>query len=168
MVRAIVFQQLAGRAATAIHQRVLDALGGEVTPEGVLSLDDATCAQCGLSAAKRDAIRDLAAKVLDGSVRPDKHGRMSDADVVAELVTVRGIGPWTAQMYLMHQLGRHDVWPHLDYGVRNGWSQLHAMTEMISVKELLSAADHLAPYRSSVAWYCWQAVDLGLTSSPKR
>lgn len=160
MVRAIVFQQLAGRAANAIHGRLVAAVNGVISPENIVGLSDTTCAECGLSAAKRDAIRDLALKVLDGSVRPDRHGRMSDDDVVAELVTVRGIGPWTAQMYLMSQLGRHDVWPALDYGVRNGWSLLHSMNEMISVKELSHAADHLAPYRSSVAWYCWQRVDL--------
>ena len=162
MVRAIVYQQLAGRAASAIHGRFVDALGGTVDAERIMLLDDATCAACGLSAAKRDAIRDLATKVLDGSVRPERHGRMSDDEVVAELVRVRGIGPWTAQMYLMSQLGRHDVWPYLDYGVRNGWSQIHGLTEMISVKDLATAADHLAPFRSSVAWYCWQAADLDL------
>lgn len=160
MVEAIVYQQLAGRAASAIHGRFVAALGGQVTPEGIMRLSDAACKECGLSAAKRDAIRDLATKVLDGTVRPDRHGRMSDQEVVNELVLVRGIGPWTAQMYLMSQLGRHDVWPILDFGVRNGWSQIHGMTEMLTVKELAHAADHLSPFRSSVAWYCWQAVDL--------
>jgi DNA-3-methyladenine glycosylase II len=62
-------------------------------------------------------------------------------------------------MYLMSQLGRHDVWPFLDFGVRNGWSQLHGATSLISPKELATAADHLSPYRSSVAWYCWQQVN---------
>ena len=160
MVRAVVYQQLAGRAASAIHGRLVDALGGVVSAERIVALDDATCAACGLSAAKRDALRDLSLKVLDGTVRPERHGRLSDDEVIAELVRVRGIGPWTAQMYLMSQLGRHDVWPTLDYGVRNGWSQIHGLTEMISVKELIHAADHLSPFRSSVAWYCWQAVDL--------
>lgn len=162
MVRAIVYQQLAGRAASAIHGRLVEALGGVVEAERIVLLDDATAAACGLSAAKRDAIRDLATKVLDGTVRLERHGRHRDEEVVAELVRVRGVGPWTAQMYLMSQLGRHDIWPHLDYGVRHGWSRIHGRSDMVTVKDLLHAADHLAPFRSSVAWYCWQAVDLAI------
>ena len=168
MVRAIVYQQLAGRAAKAIHGRLEAAVRGDVTPDTLARLDDETYATCGLSAAKREAVRDLAAKVRNGTVRPERHGRMTDSEVVEELITVRGIGPWTAQMYLMSQLGRHDVWPVLDFGVRSGWSQLHGLTTLISSKELAGAANHLAPYRSSVAWYCWQAVDLGITSSRSR
>ena len=102
----------------------------------------------------------MADKTLDGTINVNKHGRMSDEAIVQELVQVRGIGPWTAQMYLMNDLGRYDVWPTLDYGVRNGWSKMHGYDEMISVKELVNAADHLTPYRSSVAWYCWQAADM--------
>ena len=160
LVRAIVYQQLAGRAASAIHGRLLEGLGGDVSPEAVLGLNDDQCSSFGLSRAKRDSIRDLSVKTLDGTINFAQHGRRSDEAVVAELVQVRGIGPWTAQMYLMHDLGRYDVWPTLDYGVRNGWSQLHGMDEMISIKAMVNAADHLSPFRSSVAWYCWQAVDL--------
>lgn len=160
LVRAIVYQQLAGKAAAAIHGRLLNGVDGSIEPERLLTLSDEECASFGLSRAKRDSIRDLSVKTLDGTINFAKHGRFSDQAVVEELVQVRGIGPWTAQMYLMHDLGRYDVWPTLDYGVRNGWSQLHGYDEMISVKEMASAADHLSPFRSSVAWYCWQAVDL--------
>ena len=159
LVSAIVYQQLAGKAAAAIHGRLISGLDNEVDPERMLALTDDECASFGLSRAKRDSIRDLSIKTLEGTINFSRHGRMSDGDVVAELVQVRGIGPWTAQMYLMHDLGRYDVWPTLDFGVRKGWSLLHGMEEMISTKALTLAADHLAPFRSSVAWYCWQAAD---------
>lgn len=159
LVRSIIYQQLAGKAAAAIHGRVNAALKGDVAPQRLLRLSDEACQEAGLSRAKRDALRDLAEHVVDGRVDLTKHGRLSDDAVIAELVSVRGIGPWTAQMYLMHTLGRGDVWPVLDYGVRNGWSLLHRRDEMISPKELAVAGASLAPYRSSVAWYCWQAAD---------
>ena len=160
LVSAIVYQQLAGNAAAAIHGRLIAGLDNDVDPERVLALSDEECASFGLSGAKRDSIRDLSSKTLEGVINFSRHGRMSDEDVVTELVQVRGIGPWTAQMYLMHDLGRYDIWPTLDYGVRKGWSLLHGMDEMITTKAMGTAADHLAPYRSSVAWYCWRAVDL--------
>jgi 3-methyladenine DNA glycosylase/8-oxoguanine DNA glycosylase len=159
LVSAIVYQQLAGKAAAAIHGRLVDGLDSDVDPERMLTLSDEQCASFGLSRAKRDSIRDLSSKTLDGLIHFPRHGRMSDGEVVSELVQVRGIGPWTAQMYLMHDLGRYDVWPSLDYGVRKGWSLLHGMDEMLSTKAMTTVADHLAPYRSSVAWYCWQAAD---------
>ena len=160
LVRAIVYQQLAGKAAAAIHGRLVAGLDGHVDPVRTLTLSDEECAAMGLSRAKRDSIRDLSSKTLEGLLHFSRHGRMSDEGVVEELIQVRGIGPWTAQMYLMHDLGRYDVWPTLDYGVRKGWSLLHGFDEMITTKAMTTAADHLAPYRSSVAWYCWQAVDL--------
>ena len=159
LVSAIVYQQLAGKAAAVIHGRLVAGLDNQVDPERMLTLSDDECASVGLSRAKRDSIRDLSSKTLDGVIHFARHGHMSDEQVVTELVQVRGIGPWTAQMYLMHDLGRYDVWPTLDYGVRKGWSLLHGMDEMITTKAMGSAADHLAPYRSSVAWYCWQAAD---------
>ena len=160
LVRAIVYQQLAGKAAAAIHGRLVAGLDGHVDPVRILALSDEECAAFGLSRAKRDSIRDLSSKTLDGTIHFSRHGHMSDEGVVEELIQVRGIGPWTAQMYLMHDLGRYDVWPTLDYGVRKGWSLLHGFDEMITTKAMTTAADHLAPYRSSVAWYCWQTVDL--------
>ena len=85
---------------------------------------------------------------------------MSDHDVLTDVVAVKGIGPWTAQMYLMHTLARHDVWPAGDLGVRNGWTQLHALDELVSEPDLKSYGDVFAGVRSDVAWYCWEAVHL--------
>ena len=123
LARAIVYQQLAGAAAAAIHGRLIAALDGEVTPERLLSLPDGTLRTVGLSGNKVRSLRDLATKVLDGTVVISARGlaRQSDEEVIARLTTVRGIGPWSAQMFLMLQLRRLDVWPVLDFGVRHGY-----------------------------------------------
>jgi len=123
LVRAIVYQQLAGAAAAAIHGRLIGALGGEVTPERLLTLPSGTLRSAGLSAAKAASLQDLATKVLDGTVVFDPKGlrAQSDAEVVARLSTVRGIGKWTAEMFLIFQLRRLDVWPTGDLGVRRGF-----------------------------------------------
>ena len=158
LVRSIVFQQLAGAAASAIYGRLAAACSDGVVPSNVDALDDDALTSFGLSGAKRAAIRDLTTHVDAGTVRLDRHGRWSDDDVMADLVKVRGIGPWTVQMYQMSSLGRPDVWPTGDLGVRFGWSLLHDLDPMITPKALEIAADDLAPHRSAVAWYCWEAV----------
>jgi DNA-3-methyladenine glycosylase II len=160
LVRSIVFQQLAFQAANAIHGRLIDGCGEAVTPEAIDALSDGELTGFGLSGTKRAAIRDLTAQVDAGDVRLDRHGRQGDAVVIEDLVKVRGIGPWTAQMYLMFCLGRTDVWPTGDFGVRNGWSIIHGLDPMISAKDLETAGAPLAPHRSAVAAYCWSAVDL--------
>jgi len=158
LVRSIVYQQLAGSAASAIHRRFADGCGGRITPGAVDSLSDDQMASFGLSGAKRAAIRDLTLRIDGGHVRLDRHGRWDDETVMGDLVQVRGIGPWTVQMYLMSSLGRTDVWPTGDLGVRYGWSLLHDMEEMIAPKALEAAGVALSPHRTAVAWYCWEAV----------
>ena len=160
LVRSIVYQQLAGSAASAIHGRLVAACRGEVLPRSIDQLSDDQMALVGLSGAKRRAIRSLTEHVDAGEVRLDQHARWSDDRVVEDLVKVQGIGPWTAQMYLMSSLGRTDVWPTGDYGVRYGWSLLHDLDPMISPKQLEAAGAALAPHRSAVAWYCWEAVSI--------
>jgi DNA-3-methyladenine glycosylase II len=123
LVRAITYQQLAGNAARAIHGRLTAALGSEVLPERLLALPDEALRGAGLSRAKIASLRDLSAKVLDGTVvlEPRKLARQSDAEIVARLTSVRGIGQWTAEIFLMFQLRRLDVWPTGDLGVRRGY-----------------------------------------------
>src|SRR5580700_8815032 len=123
LVQAIVYQQLAGAAAAAIHGRLIAALGGQVTPERLLSLPDEALRSAGLSRSKTASLQDLAAKIGDGTVVLDPAGLRAenDAEVVARLSTVRGIGKWTAEMFLMFQLRRLDVWPTGDLGVRKGF-----------------------------------------------
>ena len=159
LVRSIVHQQLAGAAAAAIHGRLVAACDGVVTPEVVTSLSVDTMASLGLSGAKRAAIGDLTIKVKSGEIALEKHARLSDDAVIAEMVQVRGIGVWTSQMYLMGPLGRTDVWPTGDLGVRQGWTMLHDLDPLISSQEIHDAANSLAPHRSAVAWYCWQVVN---------
>jgi DNA-3-methyladenine glycosylase II len=161
LVRAITFQQLAGPAARTIHSRLVAALGGEVTPQRLAALSDDALRAAGLSANKAASLRDLSAKVLDGTValEPRKLAREGDAEIASRLTSVRGIGRWTAEMFLLFQLRRLDIWPTGDLGVRRGFG-LAWNVPMPTAKELEPLGDPYQPYRSIVAWYCWRAVDL--------
>ncbi len=161
LVRSIVYQQLAGAAAAAIHGRLVSLLGGGVTPEALVGLPVEALRAVGLSSAKVSALRDLAEKVLDGTVElaPRRVARASDEEIVARLSTVRGVGPWTAQMFLMFQLRRLDVWPSGDLGVRRGYG-LAWQVAMPSERELQPLGERFRPFRSVAAWYCWRACEL--------
>ena len=160
LARAITFQQLAGRAASTIWGRVRASTDATFDPPTVLALDEAVLRGAGLSGAKTAAIRDLALQVDTGSVRLDRLGYRTDDEVVAELTRVRGIGPWTAQMFLIFDLHRLDVWPTGDLGVRAGFQRAFALADLPSPRELDGLGDEFAPYRSVVAWYCWQVLDV--------
>jgi DNA-3-methyladenine glycosylase II len=161
LVRAVTYQQLAGNAARAIHGRLIAALGEQVLPERLLALSDEALRGAGLSGNKIASLRDLSARVLDGTVilEPRRLARESDAEIVARLTSVRGIGRWTAEIFLMFQLRRLDVWPTGDLGVRRGYG-LAFDVPMPTAKELDLLGEDYHPYRSVVAWYCWRAVDL--------
>jgi DNA-3-methyladenine glycosylase II len=161
LVEAIVYQQLAGAAARAIHGRLVAALDMDVEPEALLALPDETLRAVGLSANKVRSLRDLATKVVDGTVvlAPRRLSRLSDEEIIARLSTVRGIGPWTAQMFLIFRLRRLDVWPVGDLGVRNGYG-LAWKVPVPSARELESLGEPYRPYRTVVAWYCWRAVEI--------
>ena len=160
LVRAIVFQQLAGRAAAAIYGRVGLLFPSGLSPEAVMAVSDEALRGAGLSNAKVASIRDFATKALDGTVPLRSLGRFPDDEIVARLVTVRGIGRWTAEMFLLFQLGRPDVWPVDDLGVRNGYRIAYELPEMPTAKELMPLGEPFRPYRSYAAWYCWQAVHI--------
>lgn len=162
LARHIAFQQLAGAAASAIWGRVRALVAGAFTPEAVLALPEVDLRGAGLSGAKVAAIRDVAAHVLDGSIRLDRLGRMSDDEVVAELTKARGVGPWTAHMFLLFSLHRMDVWPTGDLGVRVGYARAWGLADPPSPAELEAAGDAFRPYRSVAAWYCWRAVETTL------
>jgi DNA-3-methyladenine glycosylase II len=161
LVQAIVYQQLAGAAARAIHGRLVAALPGGVEPEAVLALSDETLRAVGLSANKVRSLRDLAGRVLDGTVDLSPRGlsRRSDEDVIAQLSTVRGIGPWTAQVFLIFQLRRLDVWLVGDLGVRAGYA-LAWKIPTPTARDLEPLGDHFRPYRTVLTWYCWRAAEL--------
>jgi DNA-3-methyladenine glycosylase II len=160
LVRSIVFQQLAGAAARAIHGRVVATLGGEVTPERVLATPGADLRAAGLSGNKVTSLLDLAAKTLDGTVvlDPRRLAHRSDDEIIARLSTVRGIGTWSAQMFLMFQLQRMDVWPTGDLGIRKGYA-LAWQVPVPAPKQLELLGEPYRPYRSVVAWYCWRAAE---------
>jgi DNA-3-methyladenine glycosylase II len=161
LVEAILYQQLAGAAARAIHRRLVIALDDDVRPETLLALSDETLRAAGLSANKARSLRELATKVLEGTVILSPRGlsRQSDEEIVARLSTVRGIGPWTAQMFLIFRLRRLDVWPTGDLGVRQGYG-LAWNVPMPTARELEPLGEPYRPYRTVVAWYCWRAVEL--------
>ncbi|MDQ1424806.1 MAG: DNA-3-methyladenine glycosylase [Acidimicrobiaceae bacterium] len=160
LVRAIVYQQLAGRAAQAIFQRVRISVGDVLTPESLTAVPDEALRAAGLSANKLASLRDLSAKVLDGTVELSGLSRHTDDDVLAQLITVRGIGRWTAEMYLMFELRRLDIWPVDDLGVRQGFGLAWGIEPAPSAKQLAPLGDPFRPYRSIVARYCWEAVAL--------
>ncbi len=160
LARMVCYQQLAGAAARTIHGRFEGLFTGAPTPEAVLAVPEASLRGAGLSAAKAASVRDLALRVETGEVRLARIGRFPDDEVVRQLVTVRGIGRWTAEMFLMHQLRRLDVWPVGDLGVRQGFARIAGLAEVPSERDLEPMGDRFRPYRSVGAWYCWRAADI--------
>jgi DNA-3-methyladenine glycosylase II len=160
LARSIVFQQLAGPAAAAILGRVITATGGALTPEAIAAAPDEVLRGAGLSGNKLASLRDLSGKVLSGAVDLEASPGQTDEEVVASLVTVRGIGRWTAEMYLMFELQRLDVWPVDDLGVRQGYGLAWSISPPPTPKQLLPLGERFRPHRSVVARYCWEAVAL--------
>jgi 3-methyladenine DNA glycosylase/8-oxoguanine DNA glycosylase len=159
LARSIIFQQLAGPAASTILGRVEAAVGGQLSPDALAAVPDEQLRAAGLSANKLASLRDLSAKVLDGGVDLVGSPKRGDEEVIAELVTVRGIGRWTAEMYLMFELRRLDVWPVDDLGVRQGYGIAWGI-DPPPARELAPLGDRFRPFRSVVARYCWEAVAL--------
>ncbi len=164
LARSITFQQLAGKAAATIFGRfvALATSGGaavELTPEGVLACSEEAMRAAGLSAAKTRSIRALAERAASGELPLDDVHKIGDEELVERLSAVPGIGRWTAEMFLMFQLGRLDVWPIGDLGVRKGYATAWGLPEMPTPKELDAYGETFRPYRSVAAWYCWRAVD---------
>ena len=162
LARNIIYQQLHGKAAAAIHARVLALAGRKrLRPEDILAAGDEQLRGAGLSAAKLAALRDLAAKTADGTVPSlARLRRMSDGEIVARLTEVRGVGRWTVEMLLMFGLGRPDVLPVGDYAVRKGFAVAYDLAEMPKPKELEAFGERWRPYRSVASWYMWRALEL--------
>jgi DNA-3-methyladenine glycosylase II len=158
LAESILYQQLAGAAAAAIHRRFVALFDGDLSPEAVLALPPRRLRAAGLSGNKVASIRDLAAKVVDGTVPLHRIGRLPDEAVITSLTVVRGIGRWTAEMFLIFQLRRLDVWPVGDYGVRQGYALAYGLRKLPTEKRLQVEGERFRPYRTVAAWYCWQAV----------
>jgi DNA-3-methyladenine glycosylase II len=162
LVRAIIFQQLAGRAAQTIYDRFVKQVGGKrfPTPALVLAAPDEALRSAGLSRGKMAYIRDLAAHVRDRTLDFHRFPGMDDDAIITDLTRVRGIGRWTAEMFLMFNLHRPDVFPVDDLGVRNAVARLYAMSSPPPPKELREFGERWRPYRSVASWYLWQSMRL--------
>ena len=162
LLRAIAYQSIAGKAAAVIFGRI-KALGSNArcpTPEELLRIPDQNLRQAGLSAAKIAAVRDLAQKTIDGIVPTlEDAQKMSDTELVERLISVRGIGAWTVEMFLIFRLGRPDVLPIHDYGVQKGFALTYRKRRIPKPKELAKFGERWRPYRTVASWYMWRAVE---------
>src|SRR6478609_4617422 len=162
LAESIAYQQLNGKAAATIWGRVraLYPKTKWLDPAKVLATPDEKLRGAGLSRSKTAAIKDLAAKTLDGTVPSGRALlRMSDDEIIARLTQVRGIGRWTVEMLLLFDLGRPDVWPVADYGVQKGFAKTFRKRKLPTPKELMKHGEKFRPYRSVAAWYFWRALD---------
>jgi len=162
LAESIAYQQLTGKAAATIFARVraLYPKRKWLDPKQLLATPDETLRAAGLSRAKTAALKDLAAKTIDGTVPSGRAlVRMTDDEIITRLTTVRGIGRWTVEMLLLFDLGRPDVWPVDDYGVRKGFAKTFGRRELPSPKQLMKFGEKWRPYRSVAAWYFWRALD---------
>jgi DNA-3-methyladenine glycosylase II len=160
LVRAIVYQQLSGKAAATIHGRVLGLFGGEPTPAQVLAAPEETLRAVGLSRQKVAYVKDLAAHVEDGRLPLDHIATLADDALIQALVAVKGVGRWTAQMFLMFRLGRPDVLPELDLGVQKAVMLAYGLPALPKPKELTALGEKWRPYRSIAAWYWWRTLEI--------
>jgi DNA-3-methyladenine glycosylase II len=168
LAESIAYQQLSGKAAATIFGRVraLYPKRKWLDPKLVLATSDETLRACGLSRSKTVALKDLARKTLDGTVPSGRAlVRMSNEEIIERLITVRGIGRWTVEMLLLFDLGRPDVWPVTDYGVRKGFAKTFGRRKLPTPKELLKFGEKCRPYRSVAAWYFWRALDAPAASN---
>ena len=162
LAESIAYQQLSGKAAATIFGRVraLYPKRKWLDPEQLLATPDETLRAAGLSRAKTAALKDLAAKTIDGTVPSGRALiRMTDDEIITRLTTVRGIGRWTVEMLLLFDLGRLDVWPVDDYGVRKGFAKTFGRRKLPTPKQLMKLGEKWRPYRSVAAWYFWRALD---------
>ena len=160
LVRAIVGQQLSTKAAHTINQRLLDLYGGKTpTPEQLVETDPEELRGVGLSYRKAGYLRDLAEHVIDGRLELDRFGEMSDEEVIAELTAVKGLGVWTAHMFLMFHLRRPDVLPVGDLGIRRAAQILYGLKDLPDADQLTSIAEPWRPYRTLACLYLWRSLD---------
>ena len=161
LVRSIVYQQLSGKAAATIHGRVLQLIGdGEAAPSKIVATSHEALRAAGLSNQKASYVRNLAEHVLDGSLSVNSLHELTDEEIIAALTQVKGIGRWSAQMFLMFRLGRPDVLPDLDLGIQKGIQKAYRMKKLPTPKQVLSRGAKWAPYRTVAAWYMWRILEV--------
>ena len=161
ILRSIVYQQLSGKAAATIHGRVLALIGdGAEAPNRIVATSHEDFRAAGLSNAKAKYVRNLAEHVLDGSLPVESLHELSDEEIIAALTQVKGIGKWSAQMFLMFRLGRPDVLPELDLGVQKGIQRAYRLRKLPTPAQVLRRGAKWAPYRTVAAWYMWRVLEL--------
>lgn len=161
LVRSILSQQISTNAARAIRLRLDELLlPDKVSPEAIAGATDEQLRAVGLSAQKVSYLRDLSSRVLDNRLQLTRIGRLSDEQAIEHLVQVRGIGRWTAQMFLIFSLGRLDIFPHDDLIVRSSIRELYGLAELPDKKTSHEIAASWAPFRSVASWYCWRLIDV--------
>src|SRR6184192_874736 len=162
LAESIAYQQLSGKAAATIWKRVRTIFPKRkfLDPKLVLETPDEKLRAAGLSRSKVAALKDLAAKTIEGTVPTGRAlAKMTDDEIIERLIQVRGIGRWTAEMLLLFDLGRPDIWPVHDYGVRKGFAKIFGKRKLPTPKQMDKHGRKFAPYRSALAWYCWRALD---------
>ncbi|MCC6929939.1 MAG: DNA-3-methyladenine glycosylase 2 family protein [Gemmatimonadaceae bacterium] len=160
VARSIIFQQLSGKAAATIHGRFVALFGGETPRAAALhALSDESLRGAGVSRQKVSYLRDLAARVLSGEVPIDTLHEASDDAVIRHLTAIKGVGLWTAQMFLMFRLGRPDVLPDLDLGIRKGIQRAYGLRKLPDAKKVHTIGARWAPYRTVACWYLWRSID---------
>lgn len=166
LAESIAYQQLSGKAAATIWKRVKAIFPRRkwLDPKLILETSDETFRAAGLSGSKTRALKDLAAKTLDGTVPAGRAlAKMSDEEIITRLTSVRGIGRWTVEMLLLFDLGRLDIWPSTDYGVRKGFAKTFGRRKLPTPKQLHRLGEKWRPYRSVAAWYFWRALETAAT-----
>lgn len=160
LTRSIVYQQLSGKAAATIFGRVVEAAKCDpLTPKAVLKIQPERLRAAGLSQQKASYVRDLAEKTRDGVVEFSRLAFLSDDEVITHLTQVKGVGVWTAQMLLMFALGRPDVLPVADLGIRNAMQKAYVLDAPPKAKEMEALAEKWRPYRTVACWYLWRSLD---------
>jgi len=159
LVESVISQQLAVKAADTIYGRVKALAGGRVIPGRIIEISEIQMREAGVSGAKFKTIQGLADAAVTKRIKINKlHEIESDEEIFNQLTSLWGIGPWTVDMFMMFQLGRLDIWPTGDLGVRRGWEKIYSLKEEIEPKNLEKKGEKFRPYRSVVAWYCWRAL----------
>ncbi len=160
LVESVISQQLAVKAADTIYARVKTLAKGTILPVRMVAISESEMRAAGVSGAKFKTIQGLANAAISKKININKLHEVDDDQLIFDQLTgLWGIGPWTVDMFMMHQLGRLDIWPTGDLGVRRGWEKLYSLKEEIEPKALDTKGDKFRPYRSVVAWYCWRALN---------
>lgn len=159
LVESVISQQLAVKAADTIYARVKKLVGGRMVPAKVAAISEAAMREAGVSGAKYKTIQGLADAALTKKIKVNQlHTIEDDQEIFRQLTGLWGIGPWTVDMFMMFQLGRLDIWPTGDLGVRRGYEKIYKLADEITPVALEKKGEKFRPYRSVVAWYCWRAL----------